>query len=404
MFDIAIIGGGPGGVFASLQSRKKNEKAKIVILEKSNSILAKVKVSGGGRCNITNATFDPKVLAQNYPRGNKELISAFHQFGPLEMINWLEERDVKTKIDKDNKVFPTSDSSQTILDCFFKELKNKNIDVRHNQNILKISKKDDSFEILHDNGEIIETKNLILATGSSEKGLEFAMMLGHNIDSFIPSLFSFKITNSDIAKLSGLSKDDVEVTIKNTPFSYSGSILITHEGFSGPAIINLSSFAAIFLNKNDYKANLIINWLYKFSKDELLKVLLNLQNKFPKKTLTSLNPFNFSSNLWNFILQNFGKTFFNPIQNVSKKNLINLIEKLTNDEYAIISKSQNKSEFVSCGGVNLKEINFKDMQSKICKNLYFVGELLNIDGITGGYNLQNAWTTGYIAGNSIESL
>jgi predicted Rossmann fold flavoprotein len=400
MFDLVIIGGGPGGIFAALQAKNKNCKANILILEKTSTPLAKVKVSGGGRCNITNATFDLKELCLNYPRGSKELISAFHQFQPNDMINWLKDHGIFIKIDENKRVFPSTDSSQTIIDCFLKEIKNKNIEIKYNQNVLKILKKEKSFEIFLQT-DSIETKNLIIATGSSKQGLEYAKMLGHSFEEFIPSLFSFKTEKHPIAKLSGLSQNDVEVSIKNTCFSYRGSILITHEGFSGPAIINLSSFATKYLFEKNYKTTLMINWLYNFSKEELLKILLDLQKNNSNKNLFNLNPFNFPKKLWEYFLKNFQNILNEPIQNISKKSFLSLIEKLYFDEYSIISKSENKSEFVSCGGINLKEINFKDMQSKLCKNLYFVGELLNIDGITGGYNLQNAWTTGYIAGNSV---
>lgn len=401
MFDLIIIGAGAAGIFASIQAKNKDKNLKVVVLEKTPTFLSKVKISGGGRCNITNATFDPKDLCLNYPRGHKELISAFHIFQPEDMIKWLEGKGVETKIEKDKKVFPKSDSSQTIIDCFLKEIKEKNIEIKFNQNILEVSKKNEYFEIFNDDGEIFQTKNLLLATGSSEKGLEFAKMLGHSYEPFIPSLFSFTIENSEILKLSGISKENVKVSIKNSSFSTFGSVLITHFGFSGPAIINLSSIAAKFLHEKNYKATLVIDWLNISSKESAFATLLNLQKKFPKKTFLTLNPFNLPNNLWTYLIKKFGN-FSYPLQNISKKILFSLIENLLSDEYLIISKSQNKSEMVSCGGINLKEINFKTMQSKFLKNLYFAGEILNIDGITGGFNLQNAWTTGYIVGNSIE--
>lgn len=400
MYDLIIIGGGPSGIFAAIHAKNKNKTAKIAVLEKTQAILAKLKVSGGGKCNITNAAFDPKDLCLNYPRGNKELLEAFYRFGPRDMIKWLKDFGISVKFDKDKKAFPSTDSSQTIIDCLIKEIKNKKIEIFYAQNIVKILKKNDFFELYKDNQEIIKSKNLIIATGSGDRGLAYAEMLGHTTQPFIPSLFSFKIS-SQITKLAGISKEGVSASIKNTYFSYSGSILITHEGFSGPAIINLSSLAAKYLHENNYKTPLLINWLYKFSKEELQTTLFNLQNKYPKKTLLSFNPFNFSKNLWAFLLQKNG-FFLMPIQNISKKSIAMLIDNLTKDEYQIISKSQNKSEFVACGGINLNEINFKNMQSKKCENLYFAGELLNVDGITGGFNLQNAWTTGYIAGNSIQ--
>lgn len=401
MYHLVILGAGPSGIFAALNTKKSVIDKKIVILEKSSLPLYKLKLSGGGRCNLTNATFDPKELSKNYPRGNLELISAFNKFGPKEMINWLEKRKVFVKIEQNKKVFPQSNSSQTLIDLFLKELKEKSIEIKFNQNILKIFKKSDFFELIDNEGNIIQAKNLLLATGSSTDGLEYAKMLGHSFEKFIPSLFSLKIS-SDITKLTGLSYDNVKVSIKNTQFSNAGSLLITHEGFSGPAIINLTSFGAKYLHENNYKATLVINWLNDYSKQEALDIVLDLQIKYPKKTIFTLNPFKFPSKLFEFFIKKFEKNIHLPLQNISKKNLALFIEKLTSDEYLIISKSQNKSEFVSCGGINLKEINFKDMQSKICKNLYFTGELLNIDAITGGFNLQNAWTTAFIAAESIK--
>ncbi|NGX63899.1 MAG: Ferredoxin--NADP reductase [Candidatus Anoxychlamydiales bacterium] len=401
MYDVIVIGGGPSGIFAALQAKNVNKKAKVIVLEKSKSILSKIKISGGGRCNVTNATFDPKELCLNYPRGNKELISAFSQFQPLDMMKWLKTRGISLKVEKDKKVFPSSDSSQTIIDCFLKEIKNKNVQVKCNQNIVSIFKKRDFFEIVLNNQETIVSKKVILATGSCRDGVKYAKLLGHSIDPFIPSLFSFKIKGSDILKLSGLSQKFVRVSLKNSSYTQEGPILITHEGFSGPAIITLSSFAAPYLHEKNYQAILSINWLNNFSKDQIMQSLLKAKNQYSKQLLLKINPFQFPHKLWAFFLNSFGNIFISPIKDVSNKNFLKLVEKLCLDEYSIISKSTNKSEFVSCGGINLKEVNFKDMQSKRCENLYFVGELLNVDGITGGYNFQNAWTTGFIAGNSL---
>jgi predicted Rossmann fold flavoprotein len=400
MFDLVVVGGGPGGVFAGLTAKNSNKGAKVIVLEKGASILSKIKVSGGGRCNVTNATFDPKELSLNYPRGGKELISAFHHFQPKDMISWLEEKGVSLKIDKSNKVFPSSDDSQTIIDCFLREIKKSDLRVNLNQNIVDISKKDNIFELLLDDRDIV-TKRLLLATGSSPEGLKYAAKLGHSFDPFIPSLFSFKIGGSDIIKLAGVSLDNVQASLKSSSYTVKGPFLITHEGFSGPSVINLSSFGAKFLYEKNYKALLEINWLNNFSKDQILQLLLKTKDQNPKKSLSRINPFSLPSKLWNYFLSFFGDSFSCAISHIPNNKFVLLSQKLASDEYQIISKSKNKGEFVSCGGINLKEIDFKDMQSKKCENLYFAGELLNIDGITGGYNLQNCWTTGFIAGQGI---
>jgi len=401
MYDVIIIGAGPGGIFAAISAKNVNKNLKILVLEKSKSILSKVKISGGGRCNVTNANFDLKDLCKNYPRGQKELLGAFYQFGPSEMIDWLEKRGVSLNVEKDRRVFPVSDDSQTIIDCFLKEIKKQNIEIKCNQNIESIIKKENEiFEITLDTKEKYLSKKVILATGSSPIGINFAKDLGHKIETFIPALFSFKIEKSNILQLSGLSQENVRVSIKSSSCKQVDSILITHEGFSGPAILKLSSFVAKFLHEKKYRATLLINWLDNFTQDQIFQKLIKAKEDNSKRSLFNLNLFNFPQKLWFYFLSSFGSIFDGPMCNISKKNLMKLTAKLSSDEHAIISKSMNKSEFVSCGGINLKEVNFKDMQSKRCPNLYFVGEILNIDGLTGGYNFQNAWTTGFIAGNS----
>ncbi|MBN2479787.1 MAG: NAD(P)/FAD-dependent oxidoreductase [Parachlamydiales bacterium] len=401
MYDLIIVGGGAAGVFAAICAKKTKSNAKVLILEKTSKLLFKVEISGGGRCNVTNAIFDPKELTKFYPRGQKELLSAFYQFQPKDMIEWLESKGVKLTKDSEGKIFSASNRSETILNCLINEAKKIGVDIYLNQNIKSILKKEDGFEVVLKNLASLHSKKLLLATGSQKEGYEFAEKLGHTINTPIPSLFSFKIKKSPILKLSGISQKPVEIKIQNTKFSQVGSLLITHEGFSGPAIINLSAYAARFLYENNYKANLVINWLYDKSKIEIEKFLIDLKKNQGKKFLVNLKIFDFSKSLWEYFLDSFHERFKKPIKDISDKDFKILTEKLFSDVFEIIGKSTNKQEFVTCGGVDLKEVNFKNMESKICKNLYFAGEILDVDGITGGFNFQNAWTTGFIAGSNI---
>ena len=402
MYDLVIIGGGPSGIFAGLIAKKFNDKTGIVVLEKGKSILGKIKISGGGRCNVTHAAFDSKTLSKNYPRGGKELISPFCRFQPKDMIEWLEKQGVRLKIDEEGRVFPFSDDSQTVIDCFLREIKKSDLEVKCNQNIVDITKKNNLFEItLNDGKEKICSKKLLLAAGSSPEIVKYAENLGHSFEPFVPSLFSFRIEDSDILKHAGISCDKVKVSLQETRWLFEGPILITHEGFSGPAIINLSSLGAKFLFEKNYKTILEINWLPAFSKEHIFQQFLKLKDQNLKKSFIKLNPFKFPLSLWSYFLNSSGIGPDSTVNHISNNKFAKLSEKLAFDEYNIISKSRGKGEFVSCGGINLKEVNFKDMQSRICENLFFAGEILNIDGITGGFNLQNCWTTGFIVGSSI---
>ncbi len=401
MYDLIVIGGGPAGFFAAIWAKQKCPKAQVLILEKTSHLLFKVKISGGGRCNVTNAIYEPKELAKYYPRGQKELISAFYQFNSEDMIQWLENKGVKLKVDKDKKVFPKTDDSMTIVECLLNEAKKNKVEIKINQNITKISKNKEVFEIHFKDQKKLFCKKLLLTTGSQKQGYEFSEKLGHSIQRPIPSLFAFKIKKSQLQKLSGISQDPITIKIKDTSFKQIGPILLTHEGFSGPAVINLSAYAAKYLYEKNYKAVVQINWINLRSLKKIEEKLLYLKKIYPSKKLINANIFNFSKNLWNYFLDSFKGFFDRPLKDVTDKHLKKLSEKLFSDSYQMIGKSTNKQEFVTCGGVTLKEVNFKDMQSKICKGLYFAGEILDIDGITGGFNFQNTWTTGFIAGSNI---
>jgi predicted Rossmann fold flavoprotein len=388
MIDLVIIGGGAAGIFAALAAKGAYLDASVVVLEKTAAVLSKVKVSGGGRCNVTHSCFDPKELIKNYPRGEKELLGPFHRFQPRDTIEWFESRFVKLKPESDGRMFPVTDSSSTIIDCLLLEARQLGVDIRLRQRVEKIEK---GFTIHLKDNPPLTCRRLILASGSSPEGVACAESLGHTIQSLVPSLFTFNVPTSPLKELSGVSID--LATVKVGPFTQTGPLLITHFGFSGPAILKLSAWGARFLHEKNYRVEFTINWLPKLSHEELFKQLLLLKEQSPQKTLLALNPFYFPKNLWRDLLGT-DKT----LANLSKKELQEFAQKLHADPYQMDGKTTHKEEFVTCGGVNLKEVDFKTMESKICPGLYFAGEVLDIDGVTGGFNFQNAWTTGYIAG------
>lgn len=385
MFDVIIIGGGAAGFFAALSAKKAHLDARVAIFEKSAALLSKVRVSGGGRCNVTHSCFDPIALSKNYPRGEKELVGPFHRFQPKDTIEWFESRGVKLKTEADGRMFPVTDSSETIIQCLISEAKQLGVEIFLRQKVETIKKIDDGFEI----GEFT-TKKLVLATGSSPQGHLWAQELGHTITDLAPSLFTFNVPNSPLAELSGTSFEKASVHLPGTSFSYTGPLLITHFGFSGPAVLKLSAFAARHLQQKEYAFEVKINWLPDLSLQEIKAKLHEQKKQFPNKPCENI--FHFTKNFWKHM---FPQKLLN---NISLKELDQDAEKLHSDTYQVQGKTTHKEEFVTCGGVHLKEVNFKTMESKICPGLYFAGEILDIDGITGGFNFQNAWTTGYLAG------
>jgi predicted Rossmann fold flavoprotein len=392
MYDVVILGGGAAGVFAALTAKKTNPKAKVALIEKSAVLLSKVKISGGGRCNATHNCLDPRELIKNYPRGSKELLGPFYTFGPKETIAWFEERGVKLKAEKDGRMFPTTDDSSTIIDALLSEAEKLNVEIYTKQKILSVS---EGF-IVETEEKKFESKKLIIATGSSLAGYDYARSFGHKIVEPNPSLFTFNVPNSPLAELSGMSFQDAEIQIKTLTFKQRGPILITHFGFSGPAVLKLSAFAARHLKQMNYEFEIFINWLPAQSEEETLTLLKNLKISCPSKNISSENPFQMPKNFFKKVAPN---KRFNDLS-LNEMNLI--CQKIHRDTYKVSGKTTNKEEFVTAGGVFLKEVDFKTMESKLLKGLYFAGEVLDIDGITGGFNFQNAWTTGFLSGISFR--
>ncbi len=400
--NIAIIGGGAAGFFAALSAKKHFPDYTVIIFEKSAKVLSKVKISGGGRCNVTNACFDNKELAKHYPRGENNLRKAFEQFNAQSTVDWFEQRNVALKTYPDNCIFPQSNDSQTIIDCFTKEATTLGIEIKFNQSITAISRTENGFEL-----STRETKfhadKVIVTTGGHPKrsGLEWLEKLGHTVIEPVPSLFTFNMPQDPIRELMGNVVENATVKVEGTKLIGKGPLLVTHWGMSGPAILQLSAWGARILADKAYQFSVLVNWLDD-EKDEGLRVHLSkIIEEHGGKMIGNLNPFPMTSRLWNFLLT---KSEINPEMrwNDLGKNVTNkLVNTLINDRYVVSGKTTFKEEFVTAGGISLQDVNFKTMESKIVPGMFFAGEVLDIDGITGGFNFQAAWTTGFVAGKSV---
>jgi len=397
---IIIIGGGAAGFFAAITCAENNPEAIVTILEKGSNILQKVKVSGGGRCNVTHACFDPKELCEFYPRGKKELLGPFHQFMTGDTMEWFENRGVELKIEADNRVFPVSNSSQTIIDCLVHSAKKAGVALQLNQPVTAISKIDNQFKITTNSQEIIADK-LLIATGSSPKFWSIIAKLGHTIIAPVPSLFTFKINDKRIKEIPGISVPNATVSLIDSTFDSNGPLLITHWGLSGPAVLKLSAFGALFLAEKNYHYSVKVNWLSK-SLSTVLNKLKILKRESSKKQIIVKSVFkDIPKRLWEQLVMASEINIEQRWAAISNKQLNNLANQLTNTVFIAYGKTTFKEEFVTAGGVDLKEINCKRFESKIHKNLFFAGEILNIDAVTGGFNFQNAWTGGFVAGKTM---
>ena len=403
-FDIIIVGGGAAGFFTAINIVEKNPKLKVAILERGSEVLSKVRISGGGRCNVTHACFEPNELVKFYPRGEKELRGPFHQFCSGDTVEWFSKHGVELKIEDDGRMFPVSNSSQTIIDCFLQSTQKLGISVLTGQSVQSIFKKDNCWKIETQNENYIAEK-LILATGSNPKIWEMLQTFGHVIVNPVPSLFTFNIKDSRIKELPGVSAI-VSVKVKDTKLTSTGPLLITHWGMSGPAILKLSAWGARILFEKNYQFTIFVNWLNDVDTDDTEKILKDLKQENAKKAVSKKSPFDLPNGqfagarvpnrLWESLVLASNIPEETKWADLSKVQLQNLANQLTNSCFEVNGKSTFKEEFVTAGGINLKEINFKTMESKLHENLYFAGEIVNIDAITGGFNFQNAWTSGFI--------
>ncbi|HRI20224.1 MAG TPA: NAD(P)/FAD-dependent oxidoreductase [Panacibacter sp.] len=403
---LAVIGGGAAGFFCAVNAARLNPLLKVIILEKSSKLLAKVKVSGGGRCNVTHACFDIPELVKRYPRGQNFLKKSFHWFNTSHTIQWFSERGVKLKAETDGRMFPVTDNSQTIIDCLLKEADKYGVEIKMNFDVKEITHHGSSFTIHESKGNTLEAGYICLASGGGPASSRFDWLkkLGHTVEEPVPSLFTFNIPNSSLTQLMGVSVEQAIVKIQSTKLTATGPLLITHWGLSGPAVLKLSAWGARQLADCNYTFTAIINWVPRYNEQSLRSEWPVLRNRFAGQKLNTKNPFDLPGRLWLYLLQ---QSLINDEQRWAglSSNLQNrLIQNLTAQTLQVKGKTTFKEEFVTCGGIKLAEVNANTMQSKIIPNLFFAGEIIDVDGITGGFNFQNAWTSGFIAAKHVAGL
>lgn len=402
MRNIAIIGGGAAGFFAAITAKTEEPEAVVTIFERAGRVLAKVGVSGGGRCNLTNSFAEIADLKTAYPRGAQLMKRLFKTFDYRDVYKWFEDRGVKLVTQADECVFPRSQDSQSIIDCLTHTAQKAGVSVCLHHALTSISKVEDSeqLEVRFKDKAPRRFDKVIITTGGSPRaaGLEYLVHLGHKIEQPVPSLFTFNIKEKAFCNLMGTVVEHASLSIPATKFRSTGALLITHWGMSGPGTLKLSSYAARYLAEQDYKAQVAVNWVNERNVQIVEEQLMALALKNPKKQVATLRPFDLPSRLWEYLLQRSGIAETKRWEELGKKSLHKLIEVLTNDMHTIAGKGSFREEFVTCGGVSLKSINPNTLESKVCSGLYFAGEVLDIDAITGGFNLQAAWTTGRIAG------
>lgn len=401
---VVVIGGGAAGFFGAITIAETHPHVSVTLLEAARQPLNKVRISGGGRCNVTHACFEPAILVQNYPRGGKALRGAFTRFQPRDTVAWFENRGIKLKTEKDGRIFPITDNSETIVKCLLQAAVQAGVEIRTNTPVVAVhslGSHEPGFEIKLKSGETLKCDRLLLATGSSQLGYRWAKELGHQIEPPVPSLFTFNINDARLKDLAGISVSNVQVRLPLAKLEQSGAVLITHWGLSGPAILKLSAWGARFLHECGYKTSLLINWLPQYNPEKLRELLLGVKSQLPRRVIASNCPLSIPRRLWERLVTTVGIEKEKRWAELSNKMLNRLIEELTQGKYEINGKGVFKEEFVTCGGVSLKEVDFKTMESRICPGLYLAGEILDIDGVTGGFNFQSAWTTAWLAAQAI---
>ncbi len=399
--DLVVVGGGAAGFFTAITCAENSDKT-VLILEKTSQLLQKVKISGGGRCNVTHECFEPRELSTHYPRGEKSLIGPFSRFGAADTVEWFSSRGVRLKTESDGRMFPVTDSSQTIIDTLLGAAQNAGIKINTGEAVTSITKNGDVFEVITQH-TTYTAANVVIATGGtrSPAGAKLAATLGHELAPATPSLFTFKINDPRIDGLAGVSVPDAEVRIQKSKLKSRGPVLVTHWGMSGPGILKISAWGARELSERDYRFEITVNWLP--ATDAAVTITQKRQTD-ARRQLAARSPFEtIPKRLWLRMLTAAGVPDSATWSDLGKKQANKLVAELTNATFSVVGKSTNKAEFVTCGGVLRDEINFQTMESKISDGLYFTGEVIDVDGVTGGFNFQNAWTSGFHAGSDIAA-
>lgn len=397
---IGIIGGGAAGFFAAIHAKTNYPDSTVVILEKSRKLLAKVKISGGGRCNVTNACTSISELSKAYPRGGKELKKLFQEFNTEHTLEWFTSRDAPLYAQDDQRVFPVSDDSQSIINCLMEEIARLGITIKTETTVKKLESTVGGIKVFFDDVNSVFYNKVIVASGGSPKkdGLVWLEKLGHEIKTPVPSLFTFNMPKEKIKSLMGVAVDNATTRIQGEKLVGNGPLLITHWGMSGPAVLVLSSFGARLLAEKNYQFNLQVNWSNEQNQEVVREAIQTIISDHGQKQLQNIRPYGLSSRLWIFLIEKMELPKDQKWDEIGKKGVHKIVETLANDVYEVSGKTTFKEEFVTCGGVSLNSVNMKTLESKHLPGLYFAGEVLDIDAITGGYNFQAAWTTGFIAG------
>ncbi|HMO63084.1 MAG TPA: NAD(P)/FAD-dependent oxidoreductase [Ferruginibacter sp.] len=403
---LVVIGGGAAGFFCAVNAARMNPLLEVIIVEKSSRLLSKVKISGGGRCNVTHSCFSMAEMIKKYPRGSNFLKKAFHHFFTVDTIEWFAQRGVALKAEADGRMFPVSDTSQTIIDCLIKEANNYGVKILMNREVKEIASVHEQWHIGFADAKFLQADFICVATGGYPKSSQFHWLkkLGHSISEPVPSLFTFNMPGNAITALMGVAVENVQVKITGSKLSSTGPLLITHWGLSGPAILKLSAWAAIELAAGNWQFQILVNWLAAFNENTLREKLQALRFEIATQKIINRNPFALPQRLWEYCMQQCGINENLRWADLPAKEQNKLVKILCAQEFEVKGKTTYKEEFVTAGGIALNEIDPNSMQSKIVPHLFFAGEVLDVDGITGGFNFQNAWTTGWIAAKAISSL